>query len=403
MISALHLALAQSLLRGPHGRALVLRPGVGRARVAAVPLAIDDAGEPVWNHGHGVSDDRVPWLATPDGIHALLDGHRPLDIAPPRALNPAWPARLRPYPQCVSVEAGGLTFFFVNVASVMPGTGPGVRIFAVDDGRAVECEPLADACVLHAWPSDGGLLACGLRPRRSTDGGVDLFGEALLLRFGLRPFGCTDRWQGARHLTVPDAAAQDTALKPRLQAVEAWWTALPSEHGTVLLGAPLGSVHASEPSPLWTMGVLGIGEHADLVVAHWPAADAPPQLLHLWADRSYVAQCRGPGDMRHLYLLHNDVDHLGQPTARRLRVARWASRGPLALDDEPMAIEGLPDAALDAPLADLDLIHHPQFGYAASLSWLRPVSVSTPPGACDGVLLHSDDAVHWRVVQSLGR
>ena len=403
-IAPLHLALAQPLLRGPNGRALVLRPGVGRTGVSALPLsATSESGESVWNHGHGVSDDRVPWLATPEGVHALLDGHRPLDIAPARPLNAAWPARLRPYPQSLSVQAGGLSFFFVNVSTLSATQGPGVRIFAVDDARAVECDPVPDACVLHAWAADGGLLACGMRPRRSSDKGVDLYGEALLLRFSLRPFACSDRWQDARRLTVPDAAAAEPALKPRLQAIEAWWTALPGEHGTLLLGAPLGIAHHGEPSPLWSLGVLGIGEHADLVVAHWPEADAPPRLLHLWADRSYVARCSGPGDALHLFLLHNDVDHLGQPTARRLRVARWAARGALQLDDAAMVIDGLPDAALDAPLADLDVIHHPQFGYAASLAWLKPVGISSPPGACEGVLLHSDDAVRWRVVQSLGR
>jgi hypothetical protein len=58
----------------------------------------------------------------------------------------------------------------------------------------------------------------------------------------------------------------------------------------------------------------------------------------------------------------------------------------------------LPRTALERPLADLDVIHDPRFGYAASLAWLAPDVPGRLAPEVQGALMRSADGVRWEVV-----
>lgn len=402
----LFLALAQPLLRGPAGEALRITRGPGGSGIRAVPVEGSATPAPRC-YGHSQPQDALPWLATQQRILALLDGHRPLDAHPESPWGGDGAPPLRPFPQVVGVQAGGLWFFFVNAPAPRPGGTPRVRIFAVDAQQAIECEPVPDACVLHAWEQGGELWACGLHPRHDDAAAKSRqFGQALRLRFSLKPFALQQRCNDARQLRVSSALAGDSLLPQRLIGVEAWWTSLPSPASPserLLLGAPLSVTHYGDLSALWWAGAFGAGEHADTVLARWSDDEDPPVVQQVWRDRAYLARCDAPGGETLLFLLHTGLDRLGQATPRQLRLLRWPANGDAltSLADEPLPIEGLPDALLDASLVDLDPIHHVEFGFAATLSWLVPAAAGEVPGRCAGALLHSRDGVRWKWVQEL--
>ncbi|CAG1015615.1 hypothetical protein BURC_01004 [Burkholderiaceae bacterium] len=403
----LFLALAQPLLRGHSGELLLVTRGPGGSGIRAVPPQRSAGASPPRCYGHSQAQDALPWLATHERILALLDGHRPLEARPDAPWGGAAAPPLRPYPQCVSVQAGGLWFFFVNAAPLTPGGPPCVRIFAVDAQQAVECEPVPDACVLHAWEQAGELWACGLQPRQDDPAAkTQRFGQALRLRFSLKPFALRQRFNDARQLRVAPPLADDPLLPQRMVGVEAWWTSLPSAASPgerLLLGAPLSAAHYGDLSPLWWAGVLGAGEHADTVMARWSDGEEAAVAQALWRDRSYLARCDAADGGTLLFLLHTGLELLGQATPRQLRLLRWPANGDAqsTLADEPLVIDGLPPELMDASLVDLDAIHHPEFGHAATLSWLVPAADGELPGRCAGALLHSRDGLRWKLVQDL--
>ena len=408
-VDPLFVALAQPLLRSPGGRPLLVVPQ-REQRIAAQPLPPALAARAPWCYGHSQCADPLPWLATHAHLYALLDGHRPLTIAPAQRWGYGGAALERPYPSVVCAGAGGLWFFFVNALPAARGQGPSVRVFAVDAAQAVECEPIADAQVNTAWAAAGVLWAAGLRPRRSHETHEE-FGAALLLRFELRPFAPAGRWEGRDRVRVSNAvhAGAPDALQ-RVTGIEAWAATLPHADALGdgaapwLVGSPLHRAHASDLSPLWMLGSPAPSDYADFVLARAPggaALEPAPVIEQLCIDHSYVAQCRASALEHRVYVTTQGLQGLGRADVQHLRVLDWdASQGVLR-SGPAMSIDGLASDALRSPLADLDVVFHPDFGYAASLAWLPASAAGQPAGVRTGALLHSADGVHWRLLQAL--
>ena len=147
-IDPLFLALAQPVLRGPEGQAVTVTPGTGGAAIGARLWPRDDQGGVVYAWGHAAPQDGVPWLASQRRVWALLDGHRPLTVAPATGWGWNGGPPKAPYPSVVSAQVGGLTVFFANTAQQ-------VRVFAADAEQAVELEPVDDAQIFAAWSCAG--------------------------------------------------------------------------------------------------------------------------------------------------------------------------------------------------------------------------------------------------------
>ena len=118
----------------------------------------------VW--GHAAPQDGVPWLASQRRVWALLDGHRPLTVAPTTGWGWNGGPPEAPYPSVVSAQVGGLTVFFANTAQQ-------VRVFAADAEQAVELEPVDDAQIFAAWSCAGQLWTAGMTSRLVAGGGKD--------------------------------------------------------------------------------------------------------------------------------------------------------------------------------------------------------------------------------------
>lgn len=404
-IDPLFLALAQPLLRSPSGQTLQVLPHKAQRIIAQPPSAawIDRAR---WCWGHSQPADALPWLATDSRIHLLLDGHRPLTIAPTQGWGHGEADVMAPYPSVVCAAAAGLWFFFVNA-------GRSVRLFAVDAERAVECEPIADAQVFAAWAGDGALWAAGMVPRRTLDTHT-AFGQALVLRLALRPVKLDRRWSGRALCRVSEPLQQlHAAALADLAGIEAWLAALPNAHAAdapCLLAAPLQHRHADElafDSSL--LGPPSPGDYTALWLARTdeqpasagvPCGPAAPLLVGLREQEAFVTACRVAPHEQQVFTSAHGTPRWGRASAAHLRVARWNAHEAALGAAADLSIQGLPAAALDAPLAGLDVIHHPDFGFAAALAWLPP-SHGGDPVRRAGALMHSDDAQRWRVLQPL--
>ena len=408
-VDPLFVALAQPLLRSPAGRPLLVVPH-REQRITAQPLPPALAERAPWCYGHSQGNDGLPWLATHAQICALVDGHRPLTIAPAQRWGYEGAALERPYPSVVCASAGGLWFFFVNALPAARGAAPQVRVFAVDADQAVECDPIADAQINTAWSAGGVLWAAGLRPRRSHETHEE-FGAALLLRFDLRPFALAGRWEGRERVRVSNAVHDGAAdALQRVTGIEAWAATLPRADAAGdgaapwLIGSPLHRAHMSDLSPLWLLGSPAPSDYADCVLARAPdaaAAEPAPVIEQLCIDHSYVAQCRASLLEHRVYVTVQGLQGLGRADVSHLRVLDWdAPHGELR-PGPALNIEGLPPEALGSPLADLDVLFHAGFGYAASLAWLPARAAGSLASGPTGALLHSTDGVHWRVAQSL--
>ncbi|RMX09452.1 hypothetical protein EBQ34_13405 [Vandammella animalimorsus] len=419
-IAPCFLALAQPVLRGLNGQALTVTPGQGGAPIAVQPwpgaTASGGAGQAMRCWGHSAPHDPLPWLATHDRILALIDGHRPLAIQPRQLWGHDGAPPDAPYPAVVAAQAGGLTVFLVNA-------GSRVRVFAADQAQAVELPPIDDAQVYAAWAHQGQLWAAGMQPRpRDADGDVTGFGQALLLRWRMRPLAVQARWQG-RDAWPVDETSTPAAERAGLTGMEAWLAALPGPSPAQppwLIGAPLlRGVHDLPPdlSPFWMLGPPAPDDYNAAVLAQaqnapGPSPAAPPlQLARVLAGHSLLAVCgQGAG--------HALVFMLAQPEAgaaarvHRLCLSRWDGARAQLSPAQPVDITGLPAEAGNATLLDWDAVHHPGFGFAATLLWrpARPGSGdgsdgsdgSGPVPAPAGAVLHSPDGQYWSVVQMLG-
>ena len=293
-IDPLFLALAQPVLRGPEGQAVTVTPGTGGAAIGARLWPRDDQGGAVYAWGHAAPQDSVPWLASPRRIWALLDGHRPLTVAPATGWGLSV---LPPYPSVVSAQVGGLTVFFANTARQ-------VRVFAADAKQAVELEPVDDAQIFAAWSCAGQLWAAGMAPRllAGRDDDYD-FSEALLLRWSVRPLAVAARWQG-RDLWRVNELATSAAGWSDVLGVEAWLAALPgAESGSRwLLGAPLTrGLHGPLNDSFWMLGPPAPYDYVALLLARVDglaaaaASEPPPLTLMRVLDGFSLVGCCGMG------------------------------------------------------------------------------------------------------------
>ena len=396
-IDPLFLALAQPVLRGPEGQAVTVTPGTGGAAIGARLWPRDDQGGAVYAWGHAAPQDSVPWLASQRRVWALLDGHRPLTVAP--ATGCGWPPNT-PYPAVVSAQVGGLTVFFAN-------TGQQVRVFAADAEQAVELEPVDDAQIFAAWSCAGQLWTAGMTSRLVAGGGKDFdFSQALLLRWNTRPLAVAARWQG-RDLWRVNELATSAAGWSDVLGVEAWLAALPgAESGPRwLLGAPLTrGLHGPINDFFWMLGPPAPDDYVALLLARVDgltaaAASEPPPLtlMRVLDGFSLIGCCNmgGSADGALVFTAQRDLERAYLPWPSQLHVSRWDGAAAQLGAPQPLSIAGLPPQAAQAMLRDFDAIYHPAFGYAATLTW----KVSEVPAAT--ALLHSRDGRQWQVVQRL--
>ena len=396
-IDPLFLALARPVLRGPEGQAVTVTPGTGGAAIGARLWPRDDQGGAVYVWGHAAPQDGVPWLASPRRIWALLDGHRPLTVAPATGWGLSV---LPPYPSVVSAQVGGLTVFFANDARQ-------VRVFAADAKQAVELEPVDDAQIFAAWSCAGQLWAAGMAPRllAGRDDDYD-FSEALLLRWNTRPLAVAARWQG-RDLWRVNELATSAAGWSDVLGVEAWLAALPgAESGPRwLLGAPLTrGLHGPINDFFWMLGPPAPDDYVALLLARVDglaaaAASEPPPLtlIRVLDGFSLIGCCNmgGSADGALVFTAQRDLERAYLPWPSQLHVSRWDGAAAQLGAPQPLSIAGLPPQAAQAMLRDFDAIYHPAFGYAATLTW----KVSEVPAVT--ALLHSRDGRQWQVVQRL--
>ena len=396
-IDPLFLALAQPVLRGPEGQAVTVTPGTGGAAIGARLWPRDDQGGAVYVWGHAAPQDGVPWLASPRRIWALLDGHRPLTVAPATGWGLSV---LPPYPSVVSAQVGELTVFFANDARQ-------VRVFAADAKQAVELEPVDDAQIFAAWSCAGQLWAAGMAPRllAGRDDDYD-FSEALLLRWNTRPLAVAARWQG-RDLWRVNELATSAAGWSDVLGVEAWLAALPgAESGPRwLLGAPLTrGLHGPINDFFWMLGPPAPDDYVALLLARVDgltaaAASEPPPLtlMRVLDGFSLIGCCNmgGSADGALVFTAQRDLERAYLPWPSQLHVSRWDGAAAQLGAPQPLSIAGLPPQAAQAILRDFDAIYHPAFGYAATLTWKEEEA----PAAT--ALLHSRDGRQWQVVQRL--
>ena len=396
-IDPLFLALAQPVLRGPEGQAVTVTPGTGGAAIGARLWPRDDQGGAVYVWGHAAPQDGVPWLASPRRIWALLDGHRPLTVAPATGWGLSV---LPPYPSVVSAQVGGLTVFFANDARQ-------VRVFAADAKQAVELEPVDDAQIFAAWSCAGQLWAAGMAPRllAGRDDDYD-FSEALLLRWNTRPLAVAARWQG-RDLWRVNELATSAAGWSDVLGVEAWLAALPgAESGPRwLLGAPLTrGLHGPINDFFWMLGPPAPDDYMALLLARVDglavaaASEPPPLTLMRVLDGFSLIGCCGMGgsaDGALVFTAQRDLERAYLPWPSQLHVSRWDGAAAQLGAPQPLSIAGLPPQAAQAILRDFDTIYHPAFGYAATLTWKE----DEVPSAT--ALLHSRDGRQWQGVQRL--
>ena len=397
-IDPLFLALAQPVLRGPEGQAVTVTPGTGGAAIGARLWPRDDQGGAVYVWGHAAPQDGVPWLASPRRIWALLDGHRPLTVAPATGWGLSV---LPPYPSVVSAQVGGLTVFFAN-------TTRQVRVFAADAKQAVELEPVDDAQIFAAWSCAGQLWAAGMAPRllAGRDDDYD-FSEALLLRWSVRPLAVAARWQG-RDLWRVNELATSAAGWSDVIGVEAWLAALPgTESGPRwLLGAPLTrGLHGPLNDFFWMLGPPAPQHYVALLLARVDglaaaAASEPPPLtlMRVLDGFSLIGCCNmgGSADGALVFTARRELEDAYIPWPSQLHVSRWDGAAAQLGAPQPLSIAGLPPQAAQAMLCDFDAIYHPAFGYAATLTW--QTSEETPAVTA---LLHSRDGRQWQAVQRL--
>ena len=396
-IDPLFLALAQPVLRGPEGQAVTVTPGTGGAAIGARLWPRDDQGGAVYVWGHAAPQDGVPWLASPRRIWALLDGHRPLTVAPATGWGLSV---LPPYPSVVSAQVGGLTVFFANDARQ-------VRVFAADAKQAVELEPVDDAQIFAAWSCAGQLWAAGMAPRllAGRDDDYD-FSEALLLRWSVRPLAVAARWQGRDVWRVNELGASAAGWSDVLGA-EAWLAALPGvESGPRwLLGAPLTrGLHGPIDYFFWMLGPPAPDDYVALLLARVDglaaaAASEPPPLtlMRVLDGYSLIGCCNmgGSADGALVFTAQRDLERAYLPWPSQLHVSRWDGAAAQLGAPQPLSIAGLPPQAAQAMLRDFDAIYHPAFGYAATLTWKEDeITAAT-------ALLHSRDGRQWQVVQRL--
>ena len=398
-IDPLFLALAQPVLRGPEGQAVTVTPGTGGAAIGARLWPRDDQGGAVYVWGHAAPQDGVPWLASPRRIWALLDGHRPLTVAPATGWGLSV---LPPYPSVVSAQVGGLTVFFANTARQ-------VRVFAADAKQAVELEPVDDAQIFAAWSCAGQLWAAGMAPRllAGRDDDYD-FSEALLLRWSVRPLAVAARWQGRDVWRVNELGASAAGWSDVL-GVEAWLAALPgAESGPRwLLGAPLTrGLHGPIDYFFWMIGPPAPDDYMALLLARVDglaaaAASEPPPLtlMRVLDGFSLIGCCNmgGSADGALVFTARHELED-AYDTCRpsQLHVSSWDGAAAQLGVPQPLSIAGLPPQAAQAMLCDFDAIYHPAFGYAATLTW--QTSEETPAVTA---LLHSRDGRQWQAVQWL--
>ena len=396
-IDPLFLALAQPVLRGPEGQAVTVTPGTGGAAIGARLWPRDDQGGVVYAWGHAAPQDSVPWLASRRRVWALLDGHRPLTVAP--ATGCGWPPNT-PYPAVVSAQVGGLTVFFAN-------TGQQVRVFAADAEQAVELEPVDDAQIFAAWSCAGQLWAAGMTSRLVAGGGDDFdLSQALLLRWDTRPLAVAARWQG-RDLWRVNELATSAAGWSDVLGVEAWLAALPgAESGPRwLLGAPLTrGLHGPINDFFWMLGPPAPDDYVALLLARVDglaaaaASEPPPLTLMRVLDGFSLVGCCGMGgsaDGALVFTAQRDLERAYLPWPSQLHVSHWDGAAAQLGAPQPLSIAGLPPQAAQAILRDFDTIYHPAFGYAATLTWKE----DEVPSAT--ALLHSRDGRQWQVVQRL--
>lgn len=396
-IDPLFLALAQPVLRGPEGQAVTVTPGTGGAAIGARLWPRDDQGGVVYAWGHAAPQDSVPWLASRRRVWALLDGHRPLTVAP--ATGCGWPPNT-PYPAVVSAQVGGLTVFFAN-------TGQQVRVFAADAEQAVELEPVDDAQIFAAWSCAGQLWTAGMTSRLVAGGGKDFdFSQALLLRWNTRPLAVAARWQG-RDLWRVNELATSAAGWSDVLGVEAWLAALPgAESGPRwLLGAPLTrGLHGPINDFFWMLGPPAPDDYVALLLARVDglaaaaASEPPPLTLMRVLDGFSLVGCCGMGgsaDGALVFTAQRDLERAYLPWPSQLHVSHWDGAAAQLGAPQPLSIAGLPPQAAQAILRDFDTIYHPAFGYAATLTWME----DEVPSAT--ALLHSRDGRQWQVVQRL--
>ena len=396
-IDPLFLALAQPVLRGPEGQAVTVTPGTGGAAIGARLWPRDDQGGVVYAWGHAAPQDGVPWLASQRRVWALLDGHRPLTVAP--ATGCGWPPNT-PYPAVVSAQVGGLTVFFAN-------TGQQVRVFAADAEQAVELEPVDDAQIFAAWSCAGQLWTAGMTSRLVAGGGKDFdFSQALLLRWNTRPLAVAARWQG-RDLWRVNELATSAAGWSDVLGVEAWLAALPgAESGPRwLLGAPLTrGLHGPINDFFWMLGPPAPDDYVALLLARVDglaaaaASEPPPLTLMRVLDGFSLVGCCGMGgsaDGALVFTAQRDLERAYLPWPSQLHVSHWDGAAAQLGAPQPLSIAGLPPQAAQAILRDFDTIYHPAFGYAATLTWKE----DEVPSAT--ALLHSRDGRQWQVVQRL--
>ena len=396
-IDPLFLALAQPVLRGPEGQAVTVTPGTGGAAIGARLWPRDDQGGAVYVWGHAAPQDGVPWLASPRRIWALLDGHRPLTVAPATGWGLSV---LPPYPSVVSAQVGGLAVFFANTARQ-------VRVFAADAKQAVELEPVDDAQIFAAWSCAGQLWAAGMAPRllAGRDDDYD-FSEALLLRWSVRPLAVAARWQGRDVWRVNELATSAAGWSDVL-GVEAWLAALPgAESGPRwLLGAPLTrGLHGPLNDSFWMLGPPAPYDYVALLLARVDglaaaAASEPPPLtlMRVLDGFSLIGCCNmgGSADGALVFTAQRDLERAYLPWPSQLHVSHWDGAAAQLGAPQPLSIAGLPPQAAQAILRDFDTIYHPAFGYAATLTWKE----DEVPSAT--ALLHSRDGRQWQVVQRL--
>ena len=396
-IDPLFLALAQPVLRGPEGQAVTVTPGTGGAAIGARLWPRDDQGGVVYAWGHAAPQDSVPWLASQRRVWALLDGHRPLTVAPTTGCG--WPPNT-PYPAVVSAQVGGLTVFFAN-------TGQQVRVFAADAEQAVELEPVDDAQIFAAWSCAGQLWTAGMTSRLVAGGGKDFdFSQALLLRWNTRPLAVAARWQG-RDLWRVNELATSAAGWSDVLGVEAWLAALPgAESGPRwLLGAPLTrGLHGPINDFFWMLGPPAPDDYVALLLARVDglaaaaASEPPPLTLMRVLDGFSLVGCCGMGgsaDGALVFTAQRDLERAYLPWPSQLHVSHWDGAAAQLGAPQPLSIAGLPPQAAQAILRDFDTIYHPAFGYAATLTWKE----DEVPSAT--ALLHSRDGRQWQVVQRL--
>ena len=401
-IDPLFLALAQPVLRGPARQAVTVMPGTGGAAIGARLWPRDDQGGAVYAWGHAAPQDSVPWLASQRRVWALLDGHRPLTVAPATGWGWNGGPPKAPYPSVVSAQVGGLTVFFANTAQQ-------VRVFAADAEQAVELEPVDDAQIFAAWSCAGQLWTAGMTSRLVAGGGDDFdLSQALLLRWNTRPLAVAARWQG-RDLWRVNELATSAAGWSDVLGVEAWLTALPgAESGPRwLLGAPITrGVHDPLDYPYWLLlGPPAPNDYMALLLARVDglaaaaASEPPPLTLMRVLDGFSLVGCCGMGgsaDGALVFTARRELENAYnscQPS--QLHVSRWDGAAAQLGAPQPLSIAGLPPQAAQAMLRDFDAIYHPAFGYAATLTWKEDeITAAT-------ALLHSRDGRQWQVVQRL--